>query len=150
MAIAILGTSCQDSEPDARKKDLLDPSIVQNPKTANGLSLSQLGELPQLTFTDTLHNFGNANEGEKLVHDFTFTNTGKTPLLISGASGSCGCTAVDYPRDPIAPGKGGILKAEFNTAGKPGHQTKSITVSTNTERGVQYLVIVADVTPAKE
>jgi len=83
------------------------------------------------------------------IFTVSFTNTGKTPLLISGAIGTCGCTVADYPREPIAPGKTGVLKTVFNTEGKPGHQEKGITISANTEIGTQYLYIQADVTPAK-
>lgn len=151
--IAVTGllfiASCQDKEPE-RQKDLLDPSLVHNPRTAGGIPLTEIAQMPTLDFDDSVHNFGTANEGEKLVHEFTFKNNGKTPLLISGATGSCGCTVPEYPHEPIAPGKTGVLKATFNTAGKPGHQEKAITVSSNTARGVQYLTIQADVTPQKD
>lgn len=143
-----LVSSCGPEEPE-RKKDLIDPSVVHNPRSAGGIPMTELTQMPVLSFADTIHNFGTVNEGEKLVYEFSFTNTGKMPLLISGASGSCGCTVVDFPREPIAPGKSGSMRTVFSTAGKQGHQEKGITVAANTAKGTQYLYIMADVTPAK-
>lgn len=144
----LLAASCKDDQP-ARNKDLMDPSVIHNPRSAEGIPEEERVLLPIMHFDDTSYNFGTVNEGEKLVHEFTFTNTGKTPLMISGAIGTCGCTVTDYPREPIAPGKTAIMKTIFNTEGKPGHQEKGITISANTEIGTQYLSIQADVTPKK-
>ena len=36
---------------------------------------------------------------------YTIENTGKKPLIILEAVGSCGCVHVKYPKKPIAPGK---------------------------------------------
>lgn len=136
------GTSGEDS--------LLSTDLVHNP--ASGSVDTATGrELPVLTFTgDTSHSFGTIREGETVEHSFRFTNSGKAPLLITGASASCGCTVPDYPREPVAPGASGNLRVSFNSKGKPGHQEKTVTVSTNTARGSQYLTISAEVTPAAE
>lgn len=150
VSLLLAGTGCSNPEKTPAEKGLLDPSMVHNPHTINGIDPKEAAALPVMTFADTTHNFGGATEGESLVYDFAFTNTGKTPLLISGASGSCGCTVTDFPREPIAPGKGGVLKAIFNTAGKQGHQEKVITVINNTERSSQLLFIQADITPTKQ
>lgn len=149
LAGLLLAASCKEEQPE-RSKDLIDPAVLHNPRSANGIPEEERALLPIMHFDDTTHNFGTVNEGEKLVHEFTFTNTGKSPLLISGAIGTCGCTVADYPREPIAPGKTAVMKTIFNTEGKPGHQEKGITISANTEIGTQYLSIQADVTPAKK
>ena len=36
-------------------------------------------------------NYGNIEKGADGVRNFKFTNTGKAPLIISDAKGSCGC-----------------------------------------------------------
>ena len=141
--------ACNDEVEKPAGKGLIDPSIVHNPKTINGIDPKEAVTLPVLTFADTFHNFGNATEGEKLTHEFSFTNTGKSPLIINGTKGSCGCTVADFPHVPIAPGKTGVLTAIFNTEGKQGHQVKSITVSSNTGRGLDILYIQADVAGSK-
>lgn len=70
--------------------------------------------------------------GEKAVHIYKFKNTGKEPLIISDAKGSCGCTVPQWPKEPIAPGKGD--KVEFDS-GKNGH-TQHDTVQIPTIRAI--------------
>jgi len=88
---------------------------------------------PFLKFKEPSYNFKSAKEGEEVTHDFEFTNEGKTDLLISNAVATCGCTVPEWPKEPIAPGKGGKIKATFNTTGKSGQQHKAITITANTK-----------------
>ncbi|GAA4275876.1 DUF1573 domain-containing protein [Aquimarina mytili] len=104
-------------------------------------------ELPIMTFSITDHDFGVINEGDIVEHSFTFTNTGKTPLLIVSAKGSCGCTVPEWPKEPIAPGASGTLLVSFNSNGKPNMQNKQVTITTNTKKGKEILKIKAMVTP---
>ena len=88
---------------------------------------------PKLDFgNDKSHDFGTITEGEKVEHTFKFTNTGDADLVISSASASCGCTIPSPPKEPIAPGEDGVIKVEFNSAGKSDMQTKDITILANT------------------
>ncbi|MGB0864187.1 MAG: DUF1573 domain-containing protein, partial [Saprospiraceae bacterium] len=68
-----------------------------------------------MAFTNEEFDFGTVNEGEKVKHTFKFKNTGKEPLIISNAKGSCGCTVPKWPREPIAPGASGDVVVEFNS-----------------------------------
>ncbi len=95
----------------------------------------------------TTHDFGKIDQGKPVSHDFVFTNTGSTPLVISNVRGSCGCTVTDYSRDPIAPGKTGMVKATFNAAAM-GAFNKSIRVTANVEGATETLFIKGEV--AKE
>jgi hypothetical protein len=148
-ASAIFAACGGNGEGNATNDDsLLSTDLVHNPATAGGDAESR--DMPVLQFTDTVHNFGTIREGEKVEHTFSFTNTGKAPLLISGASASCGCTVPDFPREPITPGKTGIIRVSFDSKGKPGLQDKTVTVSANTARGQHYLKIISEVTPAAE
>jgi Protein of unknown function (DUF1573) len=70
-------------------------------------------------------------EGENYVYDFKFKNTGNAPLTIISAKASCGCTAIAPIVSSIAPGDTGAITATFNSKGRPGMQSKSITVTTN-------------------
>ena len=123
----------------------LSTDLVNNPRTANGVDSSAAGVKPNMDFKDTLHDFGTIHQDEVVQHEFTFTNTGKGPLIISSASGSCGCTVPEFPRDPIAPGESATMKVTFNSAGKIGHQEKSVTIHTNTLRGIHMLYIKSEV-----
>ena len=98
-----------------------------------------------MKFAEVEHHFGDITEGEKVETRFEFTNTGKEPLIISNAKGSCGCTVPKWPKEPIAPGETGELLVSFDSKGKPGSQTKTVTVTANTEPAVTRLTIKAEV-----
>lgn len=139
--------SCNESKETKQEKDknLLSADLVNNPSSANGIDTAAMSELPVMDFTDTVFNFGAVKEGEVVVHEFEFKNTGKTPLIIGSANASCGCTVPDYPHEPIPPGGTGNLIVKFNSDGKPGHQEKSVTIQTNTQQAIHHLHIKADV-----
>lgn len=71
---------------------------------------------------------------------FEFKNTGKTAVIITNVQGSCGCTATDYTKTPIAPGKTGIVTATYNAA-NAGAFTKTVSVTTNIETAPKVLTI---------
>ncbi|MFM6954742.1 MAG: DUF1573 domain-containing protein [Sphingobacteriaceae bacterium] len=81
------------------------------------------------------------------MYDFFFTNTGKSALIISSAAATCGCTVPEYPKEPLAPGKTGIIHVVFNSTGKSGMQNKTITLTTNTFKGNEELHLVGNVKP---
>jgi hypothetical protein len=95
-------------------------------------------------WTSTEFDFGKIKVGIPVTHEFTFTNSSKTPLVISAAQASCGCTVASYTKEPIEPGAKGFVKATYNAA-KTGQFTKTITVNANTEEGVVKLVIKGEV-----
>jgi hypothetical protein len=96
-------------------------------------------------FRELTHDFGKITEGEKVAHVFTFENRGTGPLIISSASTSCGCTVPKYDRKPIEPGTSGTLEVVFDSSGRNGRQTKTITVSSNATRPVILLTITGEV-----
>ncbi len=101
------------------------------------------GKYPIIQFNKDLHDFGTIKAGEKVDYTFSFTNTGNADLLVSNAQASCGCTASDYTKQPIKPGKKGMLKVSFDSAGKPGLQQKTVTLTTNTANGNEIVTIKA-------
>ena len=84
-------------------------------------------------------------EGENLNVSFRFKNTGNKPLVISNVSASCGCTVPETPKKPYAPGETGVIKASFNSTGKPGTQSKQVTVYANTTPQMNVLTFRVDV-----
>lgn len=107
---------------------------------------------PMIAFDSAICNFGMLAIGEKFTHTFRFTNTGKSPLIISQVNPSCGCTTPkDWPQNPVAPGEAGQITVEFNSNGNSGKVDKTISVLTNCVPGVWVLrlqgtVIGEDVT----
>ena len=100
--------------------------------------------MAKFKWEETTHNFGKIDQGKPVSTEFTFTNTGKTPLVISNVKGSCGCTVTQYTKEPIAPGKTGNVKATFNAAAM-GAFNKSVRVTANVEGGNETLFIKGEV-----
>ena len=87
---------------------------------------------PAFKFEKDVYDFGKIKQGEKVSFDFIFTNTGKTPLIISDAVATCGCTVPEIPKEPIAAGAKSKINVVFSSAGKEGVQDKVVTVTANT------------------
>lgn len=103
------------------------------------------GKYPVITFKETEFDFGDIKQGDKVEHTFEFTNTGEADLLISTARASCGCTVPEFTEEPIKPGKSGKIKVTFNSAGKKGPTTKTITVVCNTANENEILTIKTNI-----
>ncbi|MDB9882927.1 DUF1573 domain-containing protein [Bacteroidia bacterium] len=87
---------------------------------------------PKMTFNKSTHDFGTITESERVEHTFKFKNEGDADLIISSCTASCGCTIPNWPKEPIAPGESGVIKVEFNSAGKSDMVSKDITILSNT------------------
>lgn len=110
------------------------------------LVASKVVAQPVIKFDDRRHDFGAIQETDgKVSCEFTFTNTGDEPLVISNVRTSCGCTAPEYSQEPIAPGQSGNVKITFNPSGRPGKFSKSIYVYTNTSPNRTILRILGEV-----
>ena len=103
-----------------------------------------------IKFVSTEHDFGQLQEGEKVVHVYEVQNTGKTDLVLQEVRPSCGCTTPRYEKKPIRPGKKGTIEVVFDTKGRLGKQRKTITVVTNTEPPNTVLFFTCEVIPAKK
>ena len=100
--------------------------------------------LPAFSWVETQHDFGKIQQGTPITATFSFTNKGAAPLVVSNAKGSCGCTGVEFPREPIMPGASATIKATYNAAAV-GPFNKSVTVESNAEEGVVTLGIMGEV-----
>ncbi|WP_158795967.1 DUF1573 domain-containing protein [Pedobacter sp. L105] len=102
-------------------------------------------DAPVMSFEQGMFNFGKIAQGDKVKHDFNFKNTGKTPLIITDATATCGCTTPDFPKQPIKPGESGIIKVVFNSTGKSGMQDKVITITSNGNPVTSELHLIGEV-----
>jgi hypothetical protein len=114
-------------------------------KTADKSGSAIQGEEAEISFTEYEYDFGKITEGEKVAHIFAFENKGPGNLVINSVLTTCGCTVTKYDRNPIPAGKGGNLEVVFDSNGKKGIQTKTITVHSNSKTRVTILKITADV-----
>ncbi|MDB9774758.1 DUF1573 domain-containing protein [Vicingaceae bacterium] len=108
-----------------------------------------VGPKTSIQFTDMEHDFGSIDQDTKNTKVFTFTNTGNEPLIISDAKGSCGCTVPNYPRNPIAPGETGEIEVVYSPGKQVNQQTKTVSITANTEPATTVLRVKANVTPGE-
>lgn len=125
---------------------ILSGCVNRNSKNSSdtGLIINSTGT-SEIVFTDYQHDFGKVTEGEKISYVFTFENKGTANLIIGSASTTCGCTVPKYDAKPIPPGAKGNLEVVFDTSGRIGRQTKTITVKSNALTAVVVLKITADI-----
>jgi hypothetical protein len=112
--------------------------------TGSGTNTNSSGK-SEIKFREYQHDFGKVNAGEKLSYIFIFDNKGTSNLVISSATTTCGCTVPKYDRKPISPLSSGSLEVVFDTSGRNGMQTKTITVKSNASTPVVLLKITAEV-----
>lgn len=93
--------------------------------------------------TDTI-DVGKIPQGTPKTVEFSFKNTGDKEVVITNVKTSCGCTASDYTKEAIKPGKTGFVKAIYNAATK-GSFTKTVTVTTNIEETPKILTLKGEV-----
>ena len=82
--------------------------------------------------------FGKVTDGQKVEVVYRFKNTGDKPLIIYSVKPGCGCTVAESPKEPILPGKEGVIKGSFDSNGRFGMNSKSIFVTANTFASVNH------------
>lgn len=99
----------------------------------------------EIKFEKDEFNFGTIKQGDKVEYAFEFVNSGKDPLIITEANGSCGCTVPEWPKEPLKKGEKGVIKVTFNSAGKMGLQDKTITITSNAANSPKILHVKGNI-----
>lgn len=102
-----------------------------------------------IKFEKDIVDYGTINKGDEPLRVIKFTNTGKSPLVITNCQGSCGCTVPECPKDPLMPGESGELKVRYDTK-RVGNFNKTVTVKSNASNDVVYLKIKGNVLDVKK
>ncbi len=132
-ADATTTAAANPTDPAATPATPTEPEVDPNlPKTS-------------IEFATMEHDFGTIKQDQKVTHSFKFKNSGKEPLIIASAKGSCGCTVPEWPKEPVAPGAEGEIKVEFNSGKKAGQQSKTVTIQANTDPNPTRLTIKANI-----
>ena len=104
-----------------------------------------------MVFVSETIDYGTIAHNADGKREFVFTNNGNKPLIITNATGSCGCTVPTYPKEPIAPGAKAVIGVKYATD-RVGAFTKTVTLTTNATEPSKTLTIkgtvLADPTPA--
>ncbi len=139
--VGVAGMNAAATAADATASPVVDnPNVTSETEAPNP-------NAPVMTFTETEYNFGDIQPGAVVKHTFSFTNTGKSPLLIENATASCGCTTPNWTKEPIAPGAKGIIDVQFDSQGKIGLQNKQIAIRANTQPSITQIAIRTNILP---
>jgi hypothetical protein len=104
--------------------------------------------LAEITFEKEMHDFGTIEFAGNGTYEFKFKNTGKEPLIITDAKGSCGCTVPIFPKNvPIKPGESQVIKVTYDTK-RAGNFTKTVTIHSNAKTSEKIITIKGHVDPA--
>lgn len=149
IALVGLATACNSapekkdteaSEAKAESKEAV-AKDASNAPVSNETANASTGDKTTIEFEKMEFNFGEIKAGEKVNYKFKFKNTGKSPLIIQDAKASCGCTVPNFTKDPVEPNGTGEIAVSFDSAGKEGAQTKTVTVTSNAEPATTTLTI---------
>lgn len=107
--------------------------------------------MPRTTMSvnDSLFDFGTITDGDVVQHTYLVKNEGDKPLFIANVQTSCGCTAPQFPDEPILPGAVGSVVLEFSSAGKEGHVVKKALIVANADNAPFPIAFEAQVNPKK-
>jgi len=129
-------------------------AVLAGSATAQQIPATTLGksevrtDVAVFTWDNTTFDFRKIKQGVPATHEFKFTNTGKTPLVITNVQASCGCTTPDWTKEPVMPGGQGFIKATYSAASS-GAFNKTVTVTANIETGFVQLTIKGEVLPTE-
>lgn len=122
------------------------PSTPQTGTTATP-AVQDNPNAPEAVYEKEVIDYGTIEYDADGNREFKFKNTGKEPLIIYSATGSCGCTVPIAPKEPIKPGETGIIKVHYDTK-RVGSFEKTVTVASNGKTASKTLKIKGTVKPA--
>ena len=102
----------------------------------------------EFKFDKESYDFGKIPLTKPVTVDFTFTNVGDEPLIITKVETTCGCTVPVYTQTPVKKGESGSIKVTYNPAGSPLPFSKSITITSNAKTTTKVLYIKGETVAA--
>lgn len=109
LALSVFAANAQDA-----------PAAVPDPN----------GPGPKISFDKEVHDYGSIAQGANGTCEFTVTNTGNAPLILTNCKGSCGCTVPKCDTEPVLPGAKTTITVKYDTK-RVGAINKSVTVTSN-------------------
>jgi len=104
------------SQENGAKKEKKDKGQTENVEKRSSILFDKL-----------VHDFGTMEKGGDASCVFTFKNVTKKPVTLTNVKTSCGCTAADWPKEPVAKKKKGTIKVKYDS-NRIGKFTKTIKV----------------------
>lgn len=163
IALSIIGfglVSCKKENKEVQSTETAttdSAAAATAPVTEDSTATTVSGETPAapasnqplttIALSENNFDFGNIKKGDKVEHVYEITNTGTNPLVISEVKPGCGCTAPDFTKEPIMPGKKGKITLHFDSSNFDGNVQKYADVFANVEKTPIKLTFTANIQP---
>ena len=125
--LAWLLTTCGGAQAGTQTADVFTAPVVELGAALEAEPVTD----PQaaVTWDKTVHDFGDVTVSDgPLSCSFTVTNQSDQAIAILEVVSSCGCTDVSWTREPLQPGKSGVVSATFKNEDGPVAFDKTLTV----------------------
>lgn len=99
---------------------------------------------PRISSNKETHNFGQIEWKQPVTVEYTITNTGNQPLVLTNVTTSCACSVAEWTKEPIAPGAKGTVRASFD-AKALGRFEKTVGIYSNADPHLVYLKFAGEV-----
>ncbi len=154
IALSIIGfglVSCKKENKETQSAEAIAPAITDSAAApvAGETAAAPVSNEPStsIALSESNFDFGKIKKGDKVQHVYEVTNTGKNPLVISEVKPGCGCTAPDFTKEPIMPGKKGKITLHFDSTNFDGNVQKYADVFANVEKAPIKLTFTANIQP---
>lgn len=162
IALSVIGfglVSCKKENKETQNAEVVDVDTTNAPADTSSMATAPAAvgataapvksDQPTTTvaLSESNFDFGNIKKGNKVNHVYEITNTGTNPLIISEVKPGCGCTAPDFTKDPIMPGKKGKITLSFDSTNFDGAVQKYADVFANVENAPIKLTFNANIQP---
>ncbi|MFY7813813.1 MAG: DUF1573 domain-containing protein [Chryseobacterium taeanense] len=153
IALSVIGLGLVSCKKENKEVAATETSAVADstvaPLTVAGEPAAPASNQPLTTIALSENNFdfGKIKKGDKVEHVYEVTNTGTNPLVISEVKPGCGCTAPDFTKEPIMPGKKGKITLHFDSTNFDGNVSKFADVFANVKKTPIKLTFTANIQP---
>lgn len=93
---------------------------------------------PRFTSSTEMYDFGQIEWKHPVTVQYSITNTGNQPLVLTEVEPDCACSVARWTKTPIAPGAKGVVDVTFD-AEALGRFNKSVAIYTNAQPHLVYL-----------
>ena len=122
--LTVLGVTTSNAQTKKATKTTKTTTTTVAKSTVNGAGM---------VFQSETIDYGTVAANSDGKREFVFTNNGNKPLIITNATGSCGCTVPTFPKEPIAPGATAVIGVKYDTSRAGQAFTKTVTITSNAE-----------------
>ena len=128
---------------DVRRSERAGRTDAEPSKSGTRRRNAQTDEGARMRLERTVYDFGDvARKGGDLVHEFGFTNEGTAPLVVLRVVTSCSCLKATYTRQPVAPGKSGVIRIVYEPhKSEPGTFNRVIQIYSNSVDGRELITV---------